>query len=140
MAKSVLKVRCPSCKGQTWLSTDSFNKLRSQLSAAVDHDCEHCGHRFATTLAGPTGQPPSAPAAAAPPAAQPVEKPYQPPAPPPSVPFAPRAEASPGAPPFGLLGERREDQPGKSRPEIKLGSPPPFAAGPSHSPSGAEKK
>jgi hypothetical protein len=145
MTRSVLKVRCPACKGQTWLSAEAFGKLRSQLSAAVEHVCEHCGHQFATTLAGPTSVPPSPPPPL-PPSAAVYQKPVEPLPPPPSapppasVPFAPKAAAPGGAPPFGLLGERREDNPAQGRIEPKPGSPPPFAAGPSHSPSGAEKK
>jgi hypothetical protein len=133
MTKSCLKLRCPSCKGRTHLSVEAFGRLRRQPTTAIEHVCEHCGHRFpATLLSG------ALPAVEKSPIPLPVveHKPaFEPkaaevPPAPVAAPFIPRA--TPAAvidPPFGPLGVRQVDSPVRARNEAPAMAPPPFAAG-----------
>src|SRR6476469_4577588 len=157
MSGSCLKVRCPQCKGRTRLAADAFAELRRRPSIGIDHLCEHCGHRFAATLhtgASPAMETPPAPAPlmelipvatvvpAAAPALAPVAAsvatpsvaPVAAPAAIPVAPFAPKAAVAASAPPFGLLGERNAEAPGRARAEAPAGSPPPFASGAAFNP------
>jgi hypothetical protein len=136
VTRSCLKLRCPNCKGRTRLDAEAFAELRRRPNVAVDHTCEHCDHRFAATLlsgAMPASSPTPTPAKVLTPALE--MKPAEVPMAPPVVPFAPKTVAPAGAPPFGLLGEERQEAPKRARAETPVvGSPPPFAAGATFNP------
>jgi sRNA-binding protein len=104
---------------------EAFAELRRNPTAGVDHTCEHCGHRYAATLAGGSEIAPEKTPVPTPVAAEArIETAAQPPAP-----FQPKATpAGPEAPPFGLLAGRNEGP--SVRQDAAVGAPPPFAAGP----------